>query len=101
LVANGLYSRFASQISGRSIPDLTSGFRVVRAHLFRRFIYLLPNGFSYPTTITMAFLRSGYPVGFVPVRASQRLGTSHIKPVRDGIRFLVIIFKVATLYAPL
>lgn len=101
LVANGFYSRFASQISGRSIPDLTSGFRVVRAHLFRRFIYLLPNGFSYPTTITMAFLRSGYPVGFVPISARQRQGTSHIKLLRDGIRFLVIIFKIATLYAPL
>ncbi len=101
LVANGFYSRFASQISGRPIPDLTSGFRVVRAHLFNRFIYLLPNGFSYPTTITMAFLRSGYPVGFVPVRAERRQGSSHIRPLRDGIRFLVIIFRIATLYAPL
>jgi glycosyltransferase involved in cell wall biosynthesis len=101
LFANGFYSRFASVITGRRIPDLTSGFRVVRSHLFRRFLYLLPNGFSYPTTITMAFLRSGYPVGFVPIKAAQRVGKSHIRPLRDGLRFLVIIFKVATLYAPL
>ena len=100
-VANGLYNRFASLVSGRRIPDLTSGFRVVRADLFRRFLHLLPNGFSYPTTITMAFLRSGYPVGFVPVEVHRRTGESHIRPLRDGLRFLVIIFKVATLYAPL
>lgn len=101
LLANGFYNRLASLISGRTIPDLTSGFRVVRAHLFKRFLYLLPNGFSYPTTITMAFLRSGYPVGFVPIHSNQRIGKSHIRPLRDGVRFLVIIFKIATLYAPL
>lgn len=99
--ANGFYNAFASLISGRRIPDLTSGFRVVRADHFKRFLYLLPNGFSYPTTITMAFLRSGYPVGFLPVQASKRTGKSHIRPVRDGVRFFVIIFKIATLYAPL
>ncbi|HZD51882.1 MAG TPA: glycosyltransferase family 2 protein [Woeseiaceae bacterium] len=101
LVANGFYNRFASLIAGRTIADLTSGFRVVRAHLFKRFLYLLPNGFSYPTTVTMAFLRSGYPVGFVPIEARQRSGQSHIRPLRDGVRFLIIIFKIATLYAPL
>lgn len=101
LVANGFYSRFASLISGRHIPDLTSGFRAARARLFKRFLYLLPNGFSYPTTITMAFLRSGYSVGFVPIKVSQREGNSHIRPIRDGIRFVAIIFKIATLYAPL
>lgn len=101
LFANGFYSSFASMISGHRIPDLTSGFRAVRADLFNRFLYLLPNGFSYPTTITMAFLRSGYPVGFVPITASRRNGKSHIRPVHDGLRFLVIIFKIATLYSPL
>lgn len=101
LAANGLYNVFASIISGHRIPDLTSGFRAVRADLFRRFLYLLPNGFSYPTTITMAFLRSGFPITFVPVKADDRVGKSHIRPIRDGIRFLAIIFKVATLYAPL
>ena len=101
LVANGFYNRFASLISGQVIPDLTSGFRAVRADYFKRFLYLLPNGFSYPTTITMAFLRSGFPVGFVPISAKRRVGRSHIRPIRDGVRFLAIIFKVATLYSPL
>lgn len=101
LAANGLYNVFASLISGHRIPDLTSGFRAVRADLFTKFLYLLPNGFSYPTTITMAFLRSGYPVTFLPIKADKRTGTSHIRPIRDGFRFLAIIFKIATLYAPL
>jgi glycosyltransferase involved in cell wall biosynthesis len=101
LAANGLYNVFASMISGHRILDLTSGFRAVRADLFRKFLYLLPNGFSYPTTITMAFLRSGYPVTFLPIKAEMRTGTSHIRPIRDGLRFLAIIFKIATLYAPL
>ena len=101
LAANGIYNVFASMISGHRIPDLTSGFRAVRADLFKKFVYLLPNGFSYPTTITMAFLRSGFPVTFVPIKAAERTGKSHIRPIRDGVRFLVIIFKIATLYAPL
>jgi glycosyltransferase involved in cell wall biosynthesis len=101
LAANGLYNVFASMISGQRILDLTSGFRAVRADLFKRFIYLLPNGFSYPTTITMAFLRSGFPITFVSIKADDRIGKSHIRPIRDGVRFLAIIFKIATLYAPL
>ncbi len=99
--ANGLYNALASLISGRQILDLTSGFRVVRASLFKQFLYLLPNGFSYPTTITMAFLRSAYPVCFETIAVGDRTGKSHIRPIRDGVRFLVIIFKIATLYAPL
>jgi len=101
LFANGVYNEIASRLTGRRIPDLTSGFRVVRASLFKQFLYLLPNGFSYPTTITMAFLRSGYPVCFAPVKVAERNGKSHIRPLRDGVRFLVIIFKIATLYSPL
>lgn len=101
LFANGFYNWFASIVSGRPIYDLTSGFRVARSEYFKQFLYLLPNGFSYPTTITMAFLRSGYPVGFLPISANQRTGKSHIRPVKDGLRFLIIIFKIATLYAPL
>jgi glycosyltransferase involved in cell wall biosynthesis len=101
LFANGFYNSLASLLSGHRIPDLTSGFRVVRAKLFRQFLHLLPNGFSYPTTITMAFLRSGYPIDFVPIKAARRVGKSHIRPIRDGLRFLIIIFKVVTLYAPL
>lgn len=101
LFANGFYNEVASFMSGRRIADLTSGFRVVKSELFREFLYLLPNGFSYPTTITMAFLRTGYPICFEPISAGRRLGSSHIRPLRDGVRFLVIIFKIATLYAPL
>ncbi len=100
-LANGFYNRFATLITGHRILDLTSGFRAVRAGRFKRFLYLLPNGFSYPTTITMAFFRSGYPVGYVPIHAAQRIGVSHLRPIRDGVRFLLIMFKVATLYSPL
>ena len=101
LYANGIYNVVASWLTGRRIPDLTSGFRVARAELFKKFLYLLPNGFSYPTTITMAFMRSGYPICFVPIPVGKRIGKSHIRPIRDGVRFMVIIFKIATLYAPL
>jgi len=103
LAANGIYNVIASLMTGHRIPDLTSGFRAVRAGLFRKFLYLLPNGFSYPTTITMAFLRAGFPVTFVDIEARKRKGNakSHIRPLRDGIRFMLIIFKIATLYSPL
>ena len=101
LFANGLYNGIASMMSGRRILDLTSGFRVARAEKFKQFLYLLPNGFSYPTTITMAFLRSGYSITFEPIQAAKRVGKSHIRPVRDGVRFMIIIFKIATLYSPL
>lgn len=100
-LANALYNRLASLITGHRIYDLTSGFRAVRADKFREFLYLLPNGFSYPTTSTMAFFRSAYPVKYVPVDVLARIGNSHIRPFRDGIRFLLIIFKIATLYSPL
>jgi glycosyltransferase involved in cell wall biosynthesis len=100
-MANGLYNRIASLMTGHHVADLTSGFRAVRADKFREFLYLLPNGFSYPTTITMAFFRSAYPVAYVPIPVAQRIGSSHIRPLRDGLRFLLIIFKIATLYSPL
>lgn len=102
-LANRIYNKLASLIVGYPIADLTSGFRVARAELFKDFIYLLPNGFSYPTTSTMAFFRSGYPVGYLPITAAKRNsdGKSHIRPLRDGARFLLIIFKVGTLYSPL
>ena len=101
LAANSFYNSFASWMVGRPVPDLTSGLRVARADRFRRFLYLLPNGFSYPTTSTMAFFRCGYPVAYVPVTVGRRGGRSHIRLVRDGIRFLLIIFKIGTLYSPL
>ncbi|WP_339675123.1 glycosyltransferase family 2 protein [uncultured Zhongshania sp.] len=100
-LANGLYNKLATYMTGHKVEDLTSGFRAVRAEKFKEFLYLLPNGFSYPTTSTMAFFRAGYSVKYVPIHAAQREGKSHIKPLKDGMRFLLIIFKVATLYSPL
>jgi len=88
-------------MTGQRVDDLTSGFRLVRARRFREFMHLLPNGFSYPTTSTMAFFRAGYPVGYLPIHAAARVGKSHIRPLHDGLRFLLIIFKVGTLYSPL
>lgn len=101
-LANRFYNRLASWMTGHRILDLTSGFRAVRADRFREFLHLLPNGFSYPTTSTMAFFRSAFPVAYVPIPVAKRVGTSsHIRPLRDGLRFLLIIFKIATLYSPL
>ena len=101
-LANGFYNRLASWMTGHRIADLTSGFRAVRADKFREFLHLLPNGFSYPTTSTMAFFRSAYPVAYVPIPVAKRIGTnSHIRPLKDGVRFLLIIFKIASLYSPL
>jgi glycosyltransferase involved in cell wall biosynthesis len=100
--ANAFYNRLASWMTGHRIADLTSGFRAVRADRFREFLHLLPNGFSYPTTCTMAFFRSAYPVAYVSIPVAKRIGTSsHIRPLRDGLRFLLIIFKIASLYSPL
>ena len=99
--ANGFYNRLSSWVVGHKIDDLTSGFRAVRAAKFRKFLYLLPNGFSYPTTITMSFFRAGFAVAYVPIVAPKRIGRSHVRLVRDGIRFLLIIFKIGTLHSPL
>lgn len=100
-LANAFYNWLASRMTGMKVYDLTSGFRTVRAKRFREFLHLLPNGFSYPTTSTMAFFRSAYPVAYIPIPVKRRIGSSHIRPLRDGIRFLLIIFKIATLYSPL
>lgn len=102
-LANRFYNRLASWMVGHRVGDLTSGFRAVRAAKFREFIYLLPNGFSYPTTSTMAFFRAGYSVAYEPIEVQARLaGTqSHIRLWRDGLRFLLIIFKIGTLFSPL
>lgn len=100
-IANGFYNWLASYMTEQKVEDLTSGFRAVRADKFRDFLYLLPNGFSYPTTSTMAFFRAGYSVAYEPIHAAQRIGKSHIRLVRDGMRFLLIIFKIGTLFSPL
>jgi glycosyltransferase involved in cell wall biosynthesis len=100
-VGNALFKGLASWLTGREIPDLTSGFRAARRDRLLEVLHLLPNGFSYPTTSCLAFLKAGYNVGFAPVRVRPRVGTSKIKVGRDGVRFLLIIFKVVTLYSPL
>lgn len=101
-VANDVFSRLASWMTGQQVEDLTSGFRAVKADKFRKYLYLLPNGFSYPTTITMSFFRAGLSVAYLPIHTPRRsTGKSHISPLRDGVRFLLIIFKIGTLYSPL
>ncbi|MHC4848658.1 MAG: glycosyltransferase family 2 protein, partial [Planctomycetota bacterium] len=98
--ANRIYNLFASYVTGRNIPDLTSGFRVMRAGVARRFLYLLPNTFSYPTTTTLACFKTGLPVAYVPIQARRRTGKSKIRLVRDGARFFLIILKIATFFSP-
>lgn len=100
-IANIIYNRLASYMTGHKVRDLTSGFRVARAKVFRKFLHLLPNGFSYPTTSTMAFFRDGYSVSYRDVQVQKRVGSSHINIFRDGLRFFLVIFKVGTLYSPL
>lgn len=102
-IANTLYNKLASLMTGHPIEDLTSGFRAARTRHFNKFLYLLPNKFSYPTTSTMAFFRSGLPVGYTPIKAAQRASTtkSHIRIFHDGIRFLIIILKIGALFSPM
>ncbi len=99
--ANKIYNSLASAMTGFKILDLTSGFRAVRRMKFIPILYLLPNKFSYPTTSTMAFFRSGYFVSYIPIKALQREGKSHIRLFKDGFRFLLIIMKIGTLYSPM
>ena len=100
-LGNATFNRLASWMTGQKISDLTSGLRVCRAARFREFLHLLPNGFSYPTTSTMAFFRSGYTVAYEPIDVQKREGRSHLRIWREGARFLVIIFKIGALYSPL
>lgn len=98
---NAVFRALASWLTGRPIPDLTSGYRAARRQSLLDVIHLLPNGFSYPTTSCLALMKSGQSVLFVPISARPRVGTSKIRPLQDGFRFILIIFKIVTLYAPL
>lgn len=100
-IGNLLYNQLASLMTGFKIDDLTSGFRAARANTFRKFLYLLPNGFSYPATSTMAFFRCGHVVGYIPIKAAERIGTSKIRIIKDGFRFLIIIVRIGTLFSPM
>lgn len=100
-VANRIYNWLASYVCSRRIEDLTSGFRAMKADLAQAFMYLLPNTFSYPTTITLATVRSGRSLGYVPIKAAKRVGRSKISLTRDGVRFLLIVLRIATFFSPL
>lgn len=98
---NSALNWLASYLTDREIPDLTSGFRGARREHLREFLHLLPNGFSTPTTTTLAFIKAGYNVAFEPVHARQRVGHSKIKLARDGTKFLMIILRIVTIFSPL
>jgi glycosyltransferase involved in cell wall biosynthesis len=98
---NTALNRLASYLTGREIPDLTSGFRGARRASLSEFLHLLPNGFSTPTTTTLAFIKAGYNVAFEPIEARQRIGQSNIRFARDGMKFFIIILKIVTLFSPL
>lgn len=100
-LANTIYNAFASYVCGRKIEDLTSGFRLIRADIAKSLVYMLPNTFSYPTTMTLAVVRGGYSLKYVPIVTAKRVGRSKIKLLRDGSRFFMILFKIATLFSPL
>ncbi len=100
-IANYIYNKFAGFMVNHKIDDLTSGFRIVKASKFKEFMHMYPNGFSYPATSTMAFFRSGYSVAYIPIEAYKRIGSSHIRLIKDGVRFILILFKIGTLYSPL
>lgn len=99
--ANSFYNLLASYVTQIRIKDLTSGFRIMDRGVLLRYVYLLPNTFSYPTTITLAYLRSGRSICYIPVQARKRTGASKIRPLHDGVNFLLIIIKIATLFSPL
>jgi glycosyltransferase involved in cell wall biosynthesis len=98
---NSALNGFASYLTGRHIPDLTSGFRAARREYLLEFLHLLPNGFSTPTTTTLAFIKAGYNVAFEAAEARQRVGASKIKLARDGVKFFMIILKIVTIFSPL
>jgi glycosyltransferase involved in cell wall biosynthesis len=100
-VGNAALNWLASYLAGQPIPDLTCGLRAARRTYLREFLHLLPNGFSTPTTTTLAFIRAGYNVTFVPIEASARVGASKIRPSRDGAKFLLILIRVMTIFSPL
>jgi glycosyltransferase involved in cell wall biosynthesis len=99
-VANYFYNKFATYVTKFKIDDLTSGFRLVKKSTAGQYINLLPNTFSYPTTLTMSYLRSGRSVKYISIEVKKRVGSSKIKLVEDGIRFFLIISKIATLFSP-
>jgi len=99
--ANGIYNALASYVTRFKVEDLTSGFRLLRKEAARKYLYLLPNTFSYPSTLTLAYLKSGRSIRYVPIKTGRRKGSSKIRLFQDGTRFLLIIMKIATIFSPL
>ena len=100
--ANQVYNLIARYATRFPVKDLTSGFRVMERETVTRYLYLLPNTFSYPTTLTLAYLRSGRTLFYVPIQARKREeGKSKIRLFRDGSRFLLILIKIITFFSPL
>lgn len=99
-LANRFFNLLASYVTGFKVRDLTSGLRVIHSDVAKKFVYLFPNGFSYPTTITLALLKSGHSIKYLPITAKERVGKSKIRPMRDGLKFLSIILKISTLFSP-
>ncbi len=100
-IANGLYSRFAAYVCNHPIEDLTSGYRLIRAEVAKSFVYLLPNTFSYPSTLTLAVIRAGYSLTYIPIEVNRRIGRSKINLIVDGTRFFMIILRIGVFFAPL
>lgn len=100
-LGNAVLNRLASYLTERPIPDLTSGYRAARREYLLEFIHLLPNGFSTPTTTTLAFIKAGYNVAFEPIAALPRVGSSKIRLARDGAKFFLILLKMITIFSPL
>lgn len=100
-IANTVFNIYASYIVGKRVPDLTSGFRALKGDVARNFVYLLPNGYSYPTTLTIAFFRAGFAVKYHPFTSPARVGVSKVKPLKDGPRFLLTLTRLGVLFVPL
>jgi len=91
----------ANYLAGMKIPDLNSGFRVIKKDVVMEFMHILPNSFSFTTTITLGCIMAGYSIKYVPINMLERVGTSKINPFRDGSRFILLMIRTIMLFNPL
>jgi len=99
--ARWILRKMAHVLTGVMVPDLNSGMRIFKKQLFLEFKNLLPYGFSFTTTLTLASLYNNYQIKFIPIDYAQRVGASNIRPVRDFFGFLMLIVRIATYFEPL
>ena len=92
---------WVSFLCGTDVPDMNSGLRIFRRDRSLDFLKLLPDGFSFTTTITICLLRNRYAVEFTPISYAKRIGKSHIKPIRDTLRFTQLILRTGMYFAPM